>query len=183
MLSNVSIEQLLSSGDIVIRPWQDEMMDACRVTLHLGQRLLLPKPGKVVDVRAGIVPDYDEMSLTEAISFKLEPGMFVLGETLEEIGLSERGVSSLLDGRSTLARVGLSVTQTAAIIDSGQAPKRMTLEMLNAGPNPIMLYIGMKVARACFFEMNPPADMRHDTDAQGKYLAGDSNKPIFKKEF
>lgn len=172
----------MGTGDIIIKPWRGEMMDACRVTLHLGERILIPKPGKVVDVKEGVIPDYDEIKLTQNVAFKLEPGLFVLGETLEEIGLSEK-VASQLDGRSTLARLGLSVTQTATIIDSGQAPKRMTLEILNAGPNPILLYLGMKFCRACFFRMNPPASMRHDTEAQGKYLAGDSNKPIFKQEF
>lgn len=105
--------------------------------------------------------------------------MFVLGETYEEIGLSEK-IGMLLEGRSTIARLGLTVVQTAMIIDSGQKPKKMTLEIRNNGYNTILLYPQMKFCRACFFLLEPPASIRYDND--GKYQSGDENVPKFKNE-
>lgn len=176
MLSNVSIKKYLESGDIIINPWHDDMMGAARVGLHLGAKILIPLTGKVVDVRENIIPDYEEFRVTQDEPFVLKSGMFVLGETFEEIGISER-IGCLLDGKSTLARLGLGIHQTASIIDTGQKPKKMTLEIKNSGPNDILLYPNMKFCKACFFEISLPASIRYDD--KGKYLAGDSNKPIF----
>ena len=179
MLSNVSIQKYLASGDIVIDPWNDAMMDAARVALHLGEKILIPEGNAVIDPKRGILPQYREVRVTDTQPFKLEPNMFVLGSTLEKIGLSER-IGAILDGRSTLARLGLSIEQSAIIIDTGQRAKQMTLEIKNSGPHPILLYPLMKFCRVCFFLIEPPATMRHDTE--GKYLPGDAHKPIFKKE-
>lgn len=180
MLSNVSITKYLESGDIVIDPWDDGMMGAARIELHLGARILIPIGDRVVDIKNNILPDYKEIEITKDVPFRLEPNMFVIGETYEKIGLSER-MGMLLDGRSTLARVGLTVTQTAMIVDTGQKPKKMTLEMRNNGPHPILLYEQMKFCKGCFFLLDPPATTRYDSD--GKYLSGDPHRPIFKNEF
>jgi len=177
MLSNVSIKKYLESGDIIINPWKDDMMGAARVGLHLGTRLLIPQIGKVVDVAKNIIPDYEEVEITKDKPFNLKRGLFVLGETYEEIGISEK-IGCLLEGKSTMARLGVSIHQTANIVDTGQKPKRMTLEIKNSGPNDVLLYPKMKFCKACFFELNPPASLRYDS--KGKYLAGDANKPIFR---
>ncbi len=180
MLSNISIKKYLESGDIEINPWVEEMMDAARVTLHLGEKILEPQPNYVVDVEKGTLPVYKEIVLTKDRPFELHPGAFILGETFEQIGLSQK-IGMLMDGRSTLARLGITVTQTAMIIDSGQKPKQMTLEIKNGGANVVMLYPKMKFCRACFFLIDPPATLRYDT--KGKYATNDPLKPIFVNEF
>ena len=179
MLSNISIKKYLDSRDIIIEPWSEEMMGAARISIHFGEKILVPKGDAVVDVVRGITPDYEESQLTTQDPFRLDPGAFILGETLERIGLSEK-IGMILDGRSTLARLGLTVVQTAMIVDTGQRPKKMTLEVKNNGPHPILLYPKMKFCHAAFFLLNPPATIRYDTD--GKYLSDDSQHPIFKKE-
>jgi dCTP deaminase len=180
MLSNVSIQKYITSKDIIINPWHDDMMGAARITLYLGTRLLIPDGTTIIDVQKKITPKYQEVTLTNEHSFSLKPHMFVLGETLEEIGLSEK-IGMLIEGRSTLARLGISVVQTAMIVDTGQKPKKMTLEIHNAGPNTVLLYPKMKFCRACFFLVEPPATLRYDND--GKYQTGDANIPIFQEEF
>ena len=180
MLSDVAIKKFLERGDIVLDPFDAEtQIEAARVTLLLGDRILVPQSGVVVDVKNNTVPTYTEHMITKDAPFHLEPRMFILGETREMIGLSER-IGCLLDGRSTLARLGLTVVQTAMIIDTGQAPKKMTLEICNHGPNTILLYPGMKFCKACFFLVDPPVSQRYDRD--GKYLPGDSHRPIFRNQ-
>lgn len=180
MLSNVSILKLIKSKDIVLSPWNEDLIRPGGVTLRLGEVILVPKPGVIIDVKKNTLPEYEKIFISSDGPFKLEPNMFVLSETYEEIGLSEK-VGMLLEGRSTLARLGLSVVQTAMIIDTGQKPKKMTLEIHNAGPNPVMLYPKMLFCRACFFLLNPPADIRRD-NPENKYLHGDANLPVFMNE-
>jgi dCTP deaminase len=179
MLSNISIKQYLESGDIIINPWNDDMMGASRITLYLGEQILIPDKETVVDVKRNIIPQYETIALTDNNPFSLKPDMFVLGETYEEIGLSQK-VGMLLEGRSTLARLGITVVQTAMIIDTGQKPKKMTLEIRNNGYNTVLLYPRMKFCRACFFLLNPSASIRYDSE--GKYKPGDENIPKFKNE-
>jgi dCTP deaminase len=176
MLSNVSIKKYLGTRDIIISPWSDKMQDASRITLHLGSNILLSKSNSVVDVVKKTLPKYSKIKTTSKKPFPLKPGMFVISETFEKVGLSEK-IGMILDGRSTLARLGLTVTQSAIIIDSGQKPKKITLEIKNNGPNTILLYPKMKFCKACFFLLNPPATMRYDTNP--KYKIDDTNKPIF----
>lgn len=177
MLSNVSIKKFLETKDIIIDPWEIEMLEAARITLHLGAKILIPQKG-VVDIKKNKLPKYKETAITENKPLPLKPGMFILGETLELIGLSEK-VGMLIEGRSTIARLGISVVQASMIVDSGQNPKKMTLEIFNAGPNTILLYKGMRFCRGCFFKLLPAATIRYDT--KGRYK-GDSNKPIFRDD-
>lgn len=179
MLSNISIKKFLDSKDIIVNPWHEDMMGATRITLYLGNKILIPDTKTIVDVKKNILPDYKTIIITADKPFPLEPDMFILGETNEEIGLSEK-IGMLLEGRSTIARLGISVVQTAMIIDSGQKPKKMTLEIRNNGNNTVLLYPQMKFCRACFFLLDPPANIRYDTF--GKYQTGDANVPKFNKE-
>ncbi|HSD98708.1 MAG TPA: dCTP deaminase [Patescibacteria group bacterium] len=180
MLSNVSILELIKSKDIILSPWDESLIRPAGVTLRLGEIIIVPKAGNVVDIKNNILPEYESTKITLEKPFKLEPNMFVLADTLEEIGLSEK-VGMLLEGRSTIARLGISVVQTAMIIDTGQKPKTMTLEIHNAGPNAVLLYPKMLFCRACFFLLNPAATTRRDT-SNDKYFKGDANLPIFKDE-
>ena len=180
MLSNVSIQKFLDTKDIIITPWDSEMMGAARISLHLGAKILVPEKDTVIDIKNNKMPHYEEQIISEDNPFELKPNMFVLGETYEEIGLSEK-VGMLLEGRSTLARLGITVVQTAMLIDTGQIFKKMTLEIKNNSQNTVFLYPKMKFCRACFFFIDPPATIRYDTT--GKYRTNDSNKPIFEKEF
>lgn len=179
MLSNVSITKFLQSGDIVIDPWNENMLGAAKVTLHLGNHLVKPKGDNVVDVVHNTLPEYDDIAITTTQPYRLKSKEFILGETLEKIGISTK-IGMLMEGRSTLARLGLSVTQTASIVDTGEKPKTMTFEIFNAGPNDVLLYPKMKFCRAIFFLIYPPATIRYDTN--GRYQRGDSNRPIFRDE-
>ena len=69
----------------------------------------------------------------------IHPGDFVLGITHESVVLpSESGIAARVEGRSTLARMGLAVHLTAPTIHAGWRG-RIALEMVNLGPWPIKL--------------------------------------------
>jgi dCTP deaminase len=114
------------------------------VTLH--QRLLLPESNQSV-----INPLYPEsLHWQEALAdqFLLSPGGFVLGAVNErfDVGPDVQHVT----GRSTCGRIGLGVHVTAGFGDVGFTGA-FTLEIFNAGPFPIVLHTGMRIAQV-FFE-------------------------------
>lgn len=77
--------------------------------------------------------------------FHLGQGEFLLGATLERIGIPPDLVG-VLDGKSTLGREGLLVHCTAGYIDPGFRGT-VTLELKNLGPEPILLEAGMLIGQ------------------------------------
>lgn len=82
--------------------------------------------------------------------FDLPRGALVLGWTAETVDLKEHcRIAARVEGKSSLARVGLGVHVTAPIIHTGfRAP--IQLEMLNHGPLPICLRLGMRICQLVF---------------------------------
>ena len=70
----------------------------------------------------------------------LHPGEFVLGSTLERIGVPDDLVGRI-EGKSSLGRLGLLIHSTAGFIDAG-FDGHITLELTNIATLPITLYPG-----------------------------------------
>lgn len=181
MLSNEDIKAALKSGELVIQPFSDELIRSAGVTLHLGENLLKPLPGKTVDVKNKITPDFKEIKISIDAPYSLEPGEFLLGHTYQTITVGP-SLGFFIEGRSTLARVGLTIVQTAMLVYPGHRNRTVTLEFANHGPNPILLYPKMKIARVALFGLKTPSSEQYDDT--GKYreqtLVG---RPIFENEF
>ena len=85
-------------------------------------------------------------------SFILPPRMFALGITREQIDLPRKSkIAARVEGRSTLARLGLVVHLTAPTIHSG-FKGRIALEMYNFGEYPIRLAPGRLAICQLIFE-------------------------------
>ena len=89
-------------------------------------------------------------------AFILQPKQFALGLIKEETGVSRKLVGRL-EGKSSLGRLGLIIHTTAGYLDPGNSLK-MTLELFNAGPLPIKLYAGMKIAQMAFEYLSSPCE-------------------------
>lgn len=180
MLSNEDIKRAIKDGDLVITPFKEEFIRASGITLHLGEHLLKPRPGTVVDVKKKIAPQFDEILLTSDKPYTLQPSEFLLGHTYQKVTVGP-SLGFLIEGRSTLARVGLTIVQTAMLVYPGHSDRAITLELANHGPNPILLYPKMKIARVALIELRTPSSERYDDT--GKYrdqaIVG---RPIFNNE-
>lgn len=180
MYSNIDIQNALKSGELIIEPLLEKQLKPSCVTLRLGDTLLKPQEAKVIDVKNKVKPDYDKIIIEDEKPYIIQPGEFVLGHTYEKVTVGA-SLGFLIEGRSTLARIGLTVVQTAMIVYPGHRNRCVTLELVNHSKNPIMLYPKMKIARAAVFELKTPTDKEYDTD--GKYREQDSvGEPIFKDE-
>ena len=180
MLSGTDIRNAITAGDLAITPYDELALRPAGVVLHLGAQLLRPVPGQVVDVKSGRPPSYDSIEITDEHPYRLESGEFILGHTFESVTVGDK-YGLLIEGRSTLARVGLTIVQTAMLVYPGHRDRPITLEFANHGPNPILLYPHMKIARASFFELKTPSEKPYDD--HGKYRDQRTvGAPIFKEE-
>jgi dCTP deaminase len=118
------------------------------VDLHLSSTLrLYPVPVRgrrlVLDPEAGA-----ETREKHFTTHELEPGDFLLASTLEHITIPSDLVA-IVEGKSSLGRVGLAVHITAGFIDPG-FKGNITLELKNVNAHPIKLTAGMAICQLCF---------------------------------
>jgi dCTP deaminase len=84
----------------------------------------------------------------------LHPGKFVLAQTLERVTLP-RDLMGLVEGRSSWARLGISIHVTAPKIDPGYN-NHITLEMGNHGGTPVMLEPGQTPCQLMLLSLSRP---------------------------
>lgn len=152
MLTDGQIRELIEARKITIAPYDEKYLRAGKYEVHLGRTLLVPENTKLrLDPRnLGIQPEYRKEEISSD-GFVLKPGVFVLGQTQEIIGLDD-DVGMLIDGFTTLARLGITIHQSATFIPPGQDPHIITLEIYNAGPWEVVLSLGMRVGQLIVFK-------------------------------
>ena len=100
---------------------------------------------------------------------EIEPKDFVLMSTQETISLPDN-IVACIEGKSSLARLGLQIHQTGGWIDAGFSGQ-VTLELYNVSNRPIVLTAGMPIAQIVFFETEHcevPYGMKKDAKYQGQ---------------
>ena len=164
MLTRKRILEYLSAREIVVDPILNEkQIDCASIDLRLDNYFIEFKTAKtgVIDP-AEIQNEYKNfLEMIELEFFQdvyyLQPKKFILAQTFEYLALPDHIVGHL-EGRSTVAREGLTVHAAAGMVDPGFRG-HLVFEMLNAGEMPIKLYPLMKVAKIAF----------HDTEKTMKY--------------
>lgn len=183
-LSDVDIRRCLAEGRIAIEPPPTEtQIGAMSVDLQLGTSFRVFTPGKAsfIDLAPPSgAPAFDMEDLmthveaTENEPFYLHPGDFALGVTVQRVTLPA-DVAGRLDGRSSLARVGLMVHATAHTIDPGWNG-RITLEFFNCGRLPLALRPGMRICAISFETLMSPSSKPYAARPDSKYR--DQTSPI-----
>ena len=97
----------------------------------------------------------------------LHPGELALGITLESITMPDDLVG-WLDGRSSLARLGLMVHVTAHRIDPGWSGN-IVLEFFNSGKLPLALRPGMAIGAMSFETLTGAAERPYTKRDDAKY--------------
>ena len=101
------------------------------------------------------IPKFTE-SIIDEQGHQLAPGGFNLGSTREIISVDADLVCQV-DGRSTLARLGLMVHCGSTVFDHIQSAGRaITLELANVGPFTINLKAGHPIALITFTRLSSP---------------------------
>lgn len=104
--------------------------------------------------------EHGRIMLIPADGHLMRPGEFLLGWTMERIQLPFRSrIAARVEGRSSLARLGLGVHVTAPTIHAGfgsilEQPEYLgspiQLEIWNVGPMPLVLATGMRICQLIF---------------------------------
>jgi dCTP deaminase len=155
-LSHQTIEKYIDNGCIVVGPCFDKNnIRPVGIRMHLGKDILVPYPDQIVDLTQAQDLRYKKVDLSKE-EFYLEPGQFVLGSTYETIQTAPH-ILAILDGRSTIARLGLTTHITASIIDGTfKVPHSATLELKNVGNFRIRLKEKDPIAMMLFAELKEP---------------------------
>lgn len=155
LLVDKQIKKLIDQKEIIIEPFDDKRLGSGSYKLSLGKVLLIPISGERVILGEKIKPSYDRVEIGEE-GFTLKPGMFVLGQTLEKITIPKY-IGAFLDSRSTMARIGVSVHNTAMYIEPGHKGSIITLELFNEGPFEVVLRPEVGVAKLVFISSSDSA--------------------------
>jgi dCTP deaminase len=150
ILSQPQIREAVDKGEIKFDPpLEERQWGEASVDLRLGRKFtkLMPAPGATFSMAKGLGVIADSGLWVEKICTKdqlgepetvrLNTNDFILALTHERVWIP-RHLIALVEGRSTYARVGLSMHQTAPWIQPGWNG-HITLEIRNSGPLKIEL--------------------------------------------
>lgn len=140
--------------DDLVSPCDDSQINPASVNLTLGDTFLVPLPaGRSGIIELGDEVKYRRYKIDEGeVGFILNPGCFALATTRECVKLPDN-LAAFVQGRSSIGRIGLT-TQNAGFVDPG-FHGHITLELVNEGPNSIILTPGYPVAQLVFFKSLP----------------------------
>jgi dCTP deaminase len=172
ILSDVTIREELAAGRIVIDPLDGTAIQPSSVDLRIDKYFRVFRN----DTTPFIDPKEPQEDLTELVevaderAFILHPNEFVLASTYERVEIADDLVARL-DGKSSLARLGLLTHVTAGFVDAG-FNGHLTLELSNVATLPIALYPRMKIGQISFLKMTTPAEVPYGSDATGSKYQG-----------
>lgn len=172
ILSDRDLRAEISRGRIIIEPFDEACVQPSSIDVKVSNlfRVFRNHTAPIIDVKK------DMTELTELVEvphdgvFMLHPGEFVLGSTLERVGVPDDLVARV-EGKSSLGRLGLLIHSTAGFIDAG-FDGHVTLELANVANLPITLYPGMKIGQVSFMKMTSPAEKPYGSGAQGSKYQG-----------
>jgi dCTP deaminase len=147
VLSKPDILAALASGRVRITPEvRAESVAQVSIDLRLDRKFSRFRPAPpaylpAVHADPSLWQSADLWEHLEADVFRLEPGKLVIAQTLERVTIG-RDLVALVEGRSTFARVGVTVHVTAPKIDPG-FEGHIALEMANFGTIPVDLRAGV----------------------------------------
>ena len=157
VLSDTQIKSRLRR-DLIIHPLlhEESQIAGGKVDLHLSgvfydiQRSMVgiydaATPGPHLDIRREVI-----LPLGEALT--LHPGDLILASTFENISMP-RDLLGILQGRSSLGRLGIIVHATAGFVDPGFNGV-ITLELSNLGHQPVRVYTLARFATIAFCELS-----------------------------
>ncbi len=161
-LSDVEIWMELQAGGLVIDPLPDHTnVNAASVDLHLDKEVQVYK-----NVPKGMRTDMGDANAiatvaynTDAVDisagdFYIRQGEFVIGFTQEAVTLPAH-LLARIEGRSSIARLGISVHNEAPTIQPG-FEGQIALELTNVGPLVLQLREGLIICQLVLESLGRP---------------------------
>lgn len=154
-LSDIDIKRAIKEGTIVLKPFDESRLQPASYDIRLGNKFIVNEESSthVIDPVKKIYAKTREIVVKDGHEFILHPGISILGTSKEFFG-SDHFLTQI-GGKSSLARIGLMVHNTAGIINPGHF-LNITLELSNQNNVPIILRPDMEIAQITFSMMSSP---------------------------
>lgn len=175
VLSDRDIKKYIKEGKIKINPKPNfrKQLGPCSLDLHLGNvfKIFKQTDYPYLDLKRKV--DFndlmEEIKIKDDAPFILQPRAFVLTATKEEFSLSD-DIIARLDGRSSLARIGVVVHLSAARFDPGWEGKAV-MELGNLGSMPVVLYAGVtRICALTFEQLSSSTTEPYSKSPKRKYI-------------
>lgn len=164
LLSGKEIRKEIEAGNIVIDPYDDKRLNPNSYNLRLHNELLV-YTGDVLDLKK---PNAVETVPLDDSGLVLQPGRLYLGRTVEYT--QTRCFVPMLEGRSSIGRLGLYVHVTAGFGDVGFAGY-WTLEIQCI--HPVRLYPNVEICQIYYHTLQGD----YEVYKSGKYQNNNGIQP------
>lgn len=171
ILSDTEIARYQLDKALRLEPFRPEQLNPASYDLRLGSDLRIRKPyGTRLPLDLGNLEAEEgeylvSFRMSEEAGYAIMPGEFILATT-EEIVTLDRWLVGRIEGKSSLARVGLAVHVTGGFIDPG-FHGQITLEMVNLFHRPLIIRPGMRIAQIAFCPVK--GEVAHPYGDNGHY--------------
>ncbi len=174
ILSDRDIRAALAEGRIKIDPAPDleAQLGSVSVDFRLGQTFMVFEHS-----RHSFIDPRQPRSIGEAMRtievaadepFIMQPGDFALASTVETLELPD-DLLGRLEGRSSIARLGITVHSTAAVFEPGWIGTA-TMELSNLGRMAVALHPGMRICAFSFEQVSSPVLVPYRLKQHAKYV-------------
>ncbi len=148
-LSDKDIHDAVKCGDITLVPYDPKKLQPATYDICLGNTFIITDAHstKAIDPVKKIYPKTTTVEVRDGDEFILHPGVSILGYSKEKFGSDKYLIE--VNGKSSLARIGLIVHNSASIVNPGHF-LNIALELCNLNNVPIVLRPGMEIAQLTF---------------------------------
>ena len=153
---------------------EPDQVSTSSIDLRLANVFTVPRPplpGVSITIDSEEISPEDlfaqyakKIEVPDGDNFELEPGAFVLGYTLEKVRLSNY-LAARIEGRSLMARFGVSIHQTAPTVQAN-FNGQLRLEISNVGPYTVLIGPGTRFCQLIVERLSSPANPTHDSQWQ-----------------
>jgi dCTP deaminase len=172
ILSDRSLREAIAAGRLVVDPLDDDAIQPSSIDVRLDNRFRVFYTARhpYIDVKQPMDDLTELVEVKPDDAFILHPGEFVLGSTLEQVGIPP-DLAARLEGKSSLGRLGLMTHSTAGFLDPGFVG-HVTLELSNVANLPITLYPGMRIGQIAVFQLTTAAERPYGSRGVGSKYQG-----------
>lgn len=148
-LSDKDILREVKNGSIILEPFSEKRLQPATYDICLGNTFIVndAHSTKAIDPQKGVFPKTQTVEVKDGEEFILHPGVSILGYSKEKFGSDNYLIE--VNGKSSLARIGLIVHNSASIVNPGHY-LNIALELCNLNNVPIVLRPGMEIAQLTF---------------------------------
>lgn len=171
ILPDHEIKKYLMEGRLVVEPLENPevQIQPAWIDLRLGNKFRVFKITSTpfIDTKTNSEAQTEKFSIADDEPFIIHPGEFILGGIKEFIRMPD-DLLGVVDGRSSMGRVGIVVHSTSASINPGWEGE-FVLEITNIGKMPVAVYPGQRIAKLVLHKLSSPAERPYNVRKEAKY--------------